>query len=394
MSQSIPTLASLDMTGKTVLCRVDFNVPLDGEVVADDTRIRRAIPTIQAIREKADKVVICSHLGRPGGEMVAKYSLLPAAAHLADLLDAEVLFAHDTIGDEVKDLIETAEPGAVIVLENLRFFKGEKKNDPQFAAALAGLADVFVNDAFGAMHRAHASITGVPALLPSAAGLLVQKEVEVISGLLRSPQRPFSAILGGAKVSDKIAVIDRMSQKVDHLFIGGAMAYTFLKAQGQPVGASLVEDDQLDFAANMIDEATRRGCRIHLPVDHVVADTFAMNAEAQVVDTIPDGMIAMDIGPKTVEAWSSFLSSSRSLLWNGPLGVFEWDAFSHGTRAIAETFANASGFTVIGGGDSAAAIAKFNLQDRMDHISTGGGATLEYLRDGDLVGLQALRKKR
>lgn len=389
-----PTLDQLDVTGKTVLCRVDFNVPLDGDRITDDTRIRLALPTIERLRTQASKVILCSHLGRPNGQRNEAYSLLPAAAHLADLLDTDVVFAHDGVGDEVAKLIEACDPGSVIVLENLRFFPGEKKNDPEFAKELAQLADVYVDDAFGTMHRAHASIVGVPALLPSAMGLLVQREVEALGGLLTQPKRPFGAVLGGAKVSDKIAVIDRLSTKVDHLFVGGAMAYTFLHAAGKPVGKSRIEEDQVAFATDMIKTLAARGCTLHLPVDHVVADRFAEDAAPQVVSEIHDDDMGLDIGPETRATWTEVLHTCRSLLWNGPMGVFEWPSFAAGTRAIAKAFASADGYTVIGGGDSAAAIASFGLADRIDHVSTGGGASLTYLEDGDLVGLEALRKKR
>jgi phosphoglycerate kinase len=388
------TLDDLDFENKTVLCRVDFNVPLDGETITDDNRIREALPTIRKLMDKASKVVLCSHLGRPKDAPDPKYSLLPAAACLAELLAVDVTFAHDTVGDEVQKLIADAPAGSVFVLENLRFFPGEKNNDPEFAAQLAALADVYVDDAFGTMHREDASIVGVPAILEGAIGLLVQKEVEAIGRLLTRPERPFGAALGGAKVSDKIEVIDRLSQKVDHLFIGGAMAYTFLAAQGVPVGTSRVEADHLGFAKKMITDLAARGCALHLPVDHVVAEKFAEHAPPTVVDTIPDGQMGLDIGPKTAKAWTEILLGCKSLLWNGPMGVFEWDAFSGGTKAIAEAFASAPGVTVVGGGDSAAAVAKFHLADRIKHVSTGGGASLEYLKAGELVGLEALRRRK
>lgn len=393
MKKAIPTLSSLDLDGKIALVRVDFNVPLDGDVVVDDTRIRAALPTIQALRERCSKVVLCSHLGRPKGKVVHKYSLLPAAAQLARYLETEVLFAHDTIGSEVQDLIRGAEDGSVIVLENLRFFPGEKGNDMGFAKSLAALGDVFINDAFGAMHRKHASITSVPKLLPSAVGLLVERELKALSSLTKaSVATPFSAVLGGAKVSDKLSVIDRLSQKVDHLFIGGGMAYTFLKAEGIETGKSMVEDDQLNFAARMLEEATGRGCKIHLPSDHVVADTFDANATATIAADIPADQMALDIGPETVANWSKILGVSRTIFWNGPLGVFEWPSFANGTESIAKALANSSGFTIIGGGDSAAAAAKFGVADKISFISTGGGASLEFLREGDLVGLDAIRR--
>jgi phosphoglycerate kinase len=392
---AILTLDQVDWTGRTVLVRVDYNVPLNGEEVADDTRIRMSLPTVQFLRERAARVVLCSHLGRPKDAPDAKYSVLPAAQRLAVLLEAEVIFAHDTIGDEVKKLIHDAPAGSLFVLENLRFFPGEKANDPQFARALADLADSYVDDAFGTMHREDASIVGVPKLVEVAAvGRLVERELSALGGLLTTPKRPFGAVLGGAKVSDKIEVIDRLSAKVDHLFIGGAMAYTFLSARGVAVGASRVEAESLEFAARMMEQAMARGCTIHLPIDHVVAAEFSADAAPQIVTTIPDGMMGLDVGPATVAAWGQALSSCRTLFWNGPLGVFEWDSFAAGTRGIAEVFAKADGFTVVGGGDSAAAVAKFGLEDRIDHVSTGGGASLELLRTGELVGMAALRRRR
>lgn len=395
MSGHIRTLDQLDIDGRVVFCRVDFNVPVDGGKVTDDTRIRLALPTIERLRARAGRVVLASHFGRPGGKVVPEASLMPAAAHLARLLDTEVIFAHDTVGDEVRRIIDEAPQGSIIVLENLRYFAGEKANDPEFATQLAALGDVYVNDAFGTMHRNHASIAGVPERLDeSAVGLLVQRELEALGGLFKQPQRPFGAVLGGAKVSDKIEVIDRLTSKVDHLFVGGAMAYTFLVAQGAEVGASRVEEDQVEFARSMLSQATARGCRIHVPTDHVVATAFAEDAEATVVETIGEGQMGLDIGPATAEAWSSLLSACRTLFWNGPMGVFEWESFSNGTRVIAEAFANAEGFTVIGGGDSAAAAAKFGVSDRIDHVSTGGGASLEFLRTGDLPGLEPLRGRR
>lgn len=389
-----PTLADIDLSGKTVLVRVDFNVPLDGDVITDDTRIREALPTIVELRGRAAKVVLASHLGRPKNGPTPEFSLLPAAARLAELLGVEVIFAHDTVGEGVEALVHEAPEGSVIVLENVRFFPGEQKNDPEFAKQLAALADAFVNDAFGTMHRADASIVGVPALLPSAMGRLVQKEVEALSALLGTPKRPFGAVLGGAKVSDKIAVIDRLSQKVDHLFVGGAMAATFLAAQGRPIGTSKHEADQVAFAASMIEQIRARGCTLHLPVDHVVAPAFAEDAPATVVDTIPDDQMALDIGPATVAAWRQVLGACRTLFWNGPMGVFEWDSFAAGSRGIAEAFAASAGFTVVGGGDSAACVAKFGVAAKMGHVSTGGGAALEFLENADLVGLEALRKRR
>ncbi|MCO4746292.1 MAG: phosphoglycerate kinase [Proteobacteria bacterium] len=389
----IKTLGDLRLEGATVLCRVDFNVPLDGTTITDDTRIRAALPTIQHLRDAGARVILMSHLGRPRGQRVAKLSMLPVAAHLAGLLDAEVVFAHDTVGDGVAELVRELPDKGVLVLENLRFDPREKSGNDDFARALASLATCYVNDAFGAMHRKHASITGVPKHLPSAAGLLVQAELESLSKLLSKTDRPFGAILGGAKVSDKIGVIDSLSKRVNHLFVGGAMAYTFLAAKGEDVGASRVEDDKLDLANELLATCAERGVEVHLPIDHIVADRFAEDAEPSTHEAIPEGTMGLDVGPKTVAAWSEEFRTCKTLFWNGPLGVFEWDAFAGGTRSVAEVLASGKAWTLVGGGDSAAAVAKFGLGERMDHISTGGGASLEYLENGSLVGLNALRRK-
>lgn len=394
-TRGIRTLDALDAEGRIALCRVDFNVPLDGDTVVDDTRIRGALPTIRALRDKGARVVLASHLGRPKGARVPSMSLLPAAARLAELMDDEVVFSHDTVGEEVVKLARGLGPRGMMVVENLRYHPGEKSNDPDFARDLAALGDVFVNDAFGAMHRAHASITGVPTHLPSAVGLLVQAELEVLGQLLSSDagdRHPFAAILGGAKVSDKMGVIDALSQRVDHLFIGGAMAYTFLRAQGVEVGASRVEEAGIQLASELLETCARRGARVHLPGDHVVARSFAEDAAHDTVEQIGEGQMGLDIGPATLKAWAQELDRCKTVFWNGPVGVFEWDAFSGGTRGIAQALAEGAATAVVGGGDSAAAVARFGLSDRMDHISTGGGASLEFLEKGDLVGLEALRR--
>lgn len=389
------TLDQLDLDGRKVLCRVDFNVPLKGTTVTDDTRIVAALPTIRYLQERASKVILCSHLGRPKGKRVEELSLLPVAARLAELLDTEVVFPHDLLGEEVARIIDDQPPHAVIVLENLRFDPGETSNDEAFSKALAELADVYVDDAFGAMHREHASVAGVPAhLTQCGVGRLVEAELRALGALLHQPKHPFAAVIGGAKVADKLEMLDRLSHKVDHLFIGGAMAYTFLAAQGKPVGASRVEQESIEAALKLLSEATARGCRLHLPTDHVVAQSFSADAEARVVTEIEAGWMGLDIGPATAAAWTASLASCRTLFWNGPVGVFEWPAFSGGTRAIAEAFAASDGLTVLGGGDSAAAAAAFGITQKVDHVSTGGGASLEFLRDGDLVGLQALRRRR
>jgi phosphoglycerate kinase len=390
----IRTLEQLgDLAGKRVLCRVDFNVPLDGGKVADDTRIRAALPTLTALRERGARLVLCSHLGRPKGKRNSSLTLLPVAARLREHLNADVVFAHDVVGDEVTELSQDLGDGGVLVVENLRFEPGEKAGDEEFARALSALGDVFVNDAFGAMHRGHASITGVPQFLPSAAGLLVAAEVEALGRLMTRPERPYAAVMGGSKVSDKIDILKALAPKADRIFIGGAMAYTLLAAKGTPVGSSRVEADKLDLAHEIIALCEEHRVELHLPGDHVVAEQFAADSPPQTVDEIPDGWMGLDIGPKTVAAWSDALAGCRTVLWNGPMGVFEWDAFSGGTRSIAEALAAGRAFTVVGGGDSAAAVARFGLADRMGHVSTGGGASLEYLSAGDLVGLAALRRR-
>ncbi len=394
MARGFVKLEDLPVDGKRVLCRVDFNVPLDGETVADDTRIRAFLPTLEHLRSRGARVVLASHLGRPKGTRVPALSLLPAAARLAELIDDDVVFAHDTVGDEVTALARDLSDGGVMVIENLRFEPGEKSGDEDFAKALAELGEVFVNDAFGAMHRSHASITGVPKHLPSGPGLLVGREIEVLGRLIApgsAGRTPFGAILGGAKVSDKMGVIDSLSKRVDHLFIGGAMAYTFLKAQGVDVGSSRVEDDKVELAAELLNTCAERSVTVHLPTDHVVAEAFREDAAPTTVSDLEDGFMGLDIGPGTVRAWSEVFARCNTLFWNGPLGVFEWDSFAGGTRGVAEALASSSAFTVVGGGDSAAAVAKFGLSDRMDHISTGGGASLDYLENGDLVGLAALK---
>jgi phosphoglycerate kinase len=390
------TLADLDVAGKRVFLRVDFNVPMEDGKITDDTRIRGALPTITALREKKAKVVIGSHLGRPKGKgHEPAYSMEAAAARLAELADVEVVFAHDVVGDEVAELSKELPAGGVMVVENLRFHPGEKDNDPEFAKQLAQLGDVYVDDAFGCMHRPDGSIVGVAKHLPGGVGLLVQKEVEVLGGLLtdegRQARYPFAAILGGAKVSDKIGVIEALSKRIDHLFVGGAMAYTFLKAQGLPVGSSKIEADKLELATQLLEKCKTRNVRVHLPIDHVVASEFSEGAAAEVATTIPDGKMGLDIGPATVAEWGKVLAQCRTIFWNGPMGVFEWDAFAGGTKGIAQVLATSTANTIVGGGDSAAALAKFGLQEKVSHVSTGGGASLELLEGGDLVGLEALR---
>lgn len=394
---NVPGLDTLQVDGRVALVRVDFNVPLDGDTVADDTRIRGALSTIRALRSAGAKLVLASHLGRPKDQREPKYSLLPVGARLAELLDDEVVFSEEIVGTEVGHLVKDLPAGGVMLLENLRFDPREKAGDVAFGRQLADLAHVFVQEAFGCLHRPDASITGVPKWLPSAAGHLVAAEVAALAPLVdvNTPDhfRPYAAILGGAKVSDKMGVVEALARRVDHLFIGGAMATTFLAAQGVAVGASRVEADRIESAAALLARLQQRGVKVHLPVDHVVAETFAETAPARVVDAIPEGMMALDIGPATVSAWSALLNRCQAIFWNGPMGVFEWDAFSGGTRGIAEAVASSPGLTVVGGGDSAAAAVRFGIADRIRHVSTGGGASLEFIEQGDLVGLAALRKK-
>lgn len=391
----LPTIRSLGLDAHaTVLCRIDANVPLtpDGQV-ADDTRLRRTLPTLQLIIDTGAKLVVCSHLGRPKGKPNPSLSMLPVAAWIADALGCEVVFAHEPCGDDVEQLVRDLPLNGVLVLENLRFDPREVAGDATMARDLAKLATHFVLDAFGAMHRSHASITGIPPLLPTAAGLLVSKELRQLGSLLRMVKGPFGAIVGGAKVSDKLGILQALSERVNHLFIGGAMAYTFLAAQGTPVGSSRVESNRLELAAKLLADCVDRGVGVHLPTDHVVATEFSADAAPSTVTEIPDGYMGLDIGPATAASWTQVLSTCRTVLWNGPVGVSEWEAFRAGTNQLAQALAESSAFTVVGGGDSVAAVQRLGLADRINHVSTGGGATLEYLQYGDLPGLQALRKK-
>ncbi len=389
----LPTLDTLDLDNRRVFLRVDFNVPLENGQITDDTRIRAALPTITALRSKGCRLVIASHLGRPKGVDPA-LSLEPVAARLAELMNGEVLFAHDIVGDDVELLSKELIPGGMMMLENLRFHPGEKGGDEAFAQQLARLGEVYVNDAFGAMHRAETSISAVVSYFDTAGvGLLVQKELDALGRCLSGAARPYVAILGGAKVSDKIAVIESLAHRADHLLIGGAMAYTFLKAQGVPVGASRVESDKLVLAQRLLERCQERGVTVHLPVDHVVNTSLDSQEPPRVVDVFAEGDMGLDIGPATVARYAEVVATAKTVFWNGPMGVFERDAYANGTRGVAEACAASGGYTVVGGGDSAAAAEKFGLAEKFSHVSTGGGASLEFLEGKELPGLKAIRAR-
>ncbi|MDD5669306.1 MAG: phosphoglycerate kinase [Candidatus Omnitrophica bacterium] len=385
------TVKELDFKGKTVLMRADFNVPLDAALaITDDTRIRETIPTIKYILDNgAKKLVLMSHLGRPDGKRVEKYSLKPVAARLENILSEPVNFLNDCVGPDIKKQVQTCKE-RIVLLENLRYHAEEESNDQGFAKELAGLGDVFVNDAFGTAHRAHASTAGVDNFLKSAAGFLLEKEIKYLGSALEKPDRPFVVILGGAKVSDKIAVIDNLLPKCDTVIIGGGMAYTFLKAQGKEIGNSKLEKEKIDIAKKILEKASALKKQILLPVDHVVVDKVDPSSPGQTVDEIPAGKIAVDIGPKTIKLFGDVLKCAKTVVWNSPLGVFEMDPFSAGTKEIALVLAGTKATTIIGGGDTAAAVVKFNLQNKMTHISTGGGASLEFLEGKVLPGIAAL----
>ena len=387
----IRTLEDIDVAGKRTLVRVDFNVPLrDGEIT-DDTRILAALPTIRHLLEAGARVILMSHLGRPKGQVRPEYSLEPVAARLAELMDGEVMFTDDCIGDGVRKVAGDMRDGHLALLENLRFHPGESANDAVFAERLAAPAEVYVNDAFGTLHRAHASTAGVPALVSDkAAGHLVRREVEALGGLLRRPERPFVAILGGAKVSDKIAVFDNLMPRVDAFLVGGAMAYTFLSARGAPVGDSRVEREKIWQARRIMERAVERDVALHLPIDHVVSTEIDGSAEGQTHEAIPDGTKGVDIGPATVARFAQVLAGARTVFWNGPMGIFEVPPFDAGTRGVAEAVAASDAFSAVGGGDSAAALKQLGLASEVSHVSTGGGASLQYLSGGELPGLAAL----
>lgn len=391
----VKTLADADVAGKRVLCRVDFNVPLSEGVVTDDTRIQAALPTITYLINQGAKVILCSHLGRPDGTgYQEEFSLAPVAKYLSEVLSKPVAFASDTIGESAKQVVNSLQNGDVALLENLRFDKREKKNDPEFAQALASLAEVYVNDAFGAAHRAHASTAGVASYLPAYAGMLMEKEVTTLTSMLDKPDHPFVAILGGSKVSDKVAVIDALIDKCDTLIIGGGMCFTFLVAQGYSVGTSLMEQDWVERAAEMLKKASDKGVSILLPTDVVCADAFANDAPTVTcgVDAIPSDMMGLDIGPESTKAYAEAIAHAKTVFWNGPMGVFEMSSFEAGTKSVAlAVAANKQADTIIGGGDSVAAVNKFELADQMTFISTGGGASMELVQGEALPGVEALK---
>ena len=387
------TIRDIDLKGKRVIVRVDFNVPQDKEgKITDDNRIVGALPTIKYLVEQNAKVVLMSHLGRPKGEFNMKYSLAPAALRLSELLSRPVKMAKDVIGEDADRIVASLKEGEVCLLENLRFHNEEEKNDPDFARKLSGYGDIYVNDAFGTAHRAHASTEGVAHYLPAVSGFLIEKELKFLGGAVEHPDRPFVAILGGAKVSDKIGVINNLLEKVDVLIVGGGMAYTFIKAQGGEIGKSLLEADRLEYALEMIEKAKAKGVKLLLPEDSVAADAYSNDANIQVVDSykIPEGYLGLDIGPKAQKAFAEAIRGAKTVVWNGPMGVSEMSNFAAGTVAVAKAMAESEAVTIIGGGDSAAAVVQLGFGDKMSHISTGGGASLEFLEGLELPGVAAL----
>ena len=392
MNYAKKSVADAQLKGKKVLLRCDFNVPLKNGVIGDDTRIRAALDTLRYILDQGGAVIACSHLGRPKGQVVPEMSLKPVAARLSELLGREVTMAPDCVGPETKALAEALQPGQVLLLENLRFHKEEEKNDPAFAKELASLADVYVSDAFGTVHRAHASTAGVADYLPAYGGFLIAAELKALGGAMEAPVRPLVAVLGGAKVADKLGVIDHLLDKADVLLIGGGMSYTFAKARGGRIGNSLLDEEKLDYVQKMMDKAREKGVKLLLPVDNVAATAVDAGAETQVVRAgeIPDGWEGVDIGPETRRLFAAEIARAGTVIWNGPMGVFELEPFSEGTMAIARAMADCRGTTVIGGGDSVSAVQKAGLADKMSHISTGGGASLEFLEGRDLPGIACL----
>lgn len=389
------TVEDLNVQGKKVLVRCDFNVKMENGVITSDKRIVASLPTIKYLITNGAKVILCSHLGRPKGEVVPEFSLAPVAARLSELLGQEVKMAKDVVGESAQALARDLKDGEVLLLENVRYEKGETKNDPELSKKFADLAELYVNDAFGSAHRAHSSTTGVADYLPAACGYLIQKEIEFIGGALENPKRPLVAILGGAKVSDKIGVITNLIDKCDTLIIGGGMAYTFMKSLGYEIGTSLLEADKVELAAEMMKKAEEKGVKFLIPVDNKVGKEYAADTEAMVVDSnkIPEGWMGLDIGPKTQAMFAEAVKDAGTVIWNGPMGVSEWANFASGTVAVATAIAESGAISIIGGGDSAAAIQKLGFADKMSHISTGGGASLEYLEGKELPGIAALNEK-
>ncbi|MGG5768729.1 phosphoglycerate kinase [Bacillus wiedmannii] len=390
------SIRDVDLKGKRVFCRVDFNVPMKEGKITDETRIRAALPTIQYLVEQGAKVILASHLGRPKGQAVEELRLTPVAARLGELLGKDVKKADEAFGPVAQEMVAAMNEGDVLVLENVRFYAGEEKNDAELAKEFAALADIFVNDAFGAAHRAHASTAGIADYLPAVSGLLMEKELDVLGKALSNPERPFTAIIGGAKVKDKIGVIRHLLDKVDNLIIGGGLAYTFVKALGHEIGLSLCENDKIELAKEFMQLAKEKGVNFYMPVDVVITEEFSENATTQIVgiDSIPSTWEGVDIGPKTREIYADVIKNSKLVVWNGPMGVFEMTPFAEGTKAVGQALADAEDtYSVIGGGDSAAAVEKFGMADKMSHISTGGGASLEFMEGKELPGVVCLNDK-
>src|SRR5699024_8692136 len=389
------TIKDFDVKGKKVFCRVDFNVPMENEQITDETRIVAAIPTIEYLAEQGAIVILASHLGRPKGEVVEELRMDPVAQRLSELMNKPVLKTDAVHGPEVDQAISQMKNGDLLLIENVRFDAGETTNDPQLVEAFTNMADLYVNDAFGTAHRKHASTAGVAEKLPAAAGFLLEKEIDVLGRALESPQRPFTAIIGGVKVKDKINVIDNLLEKVDYLMIGGGLAFTFIKAQGHEIGASLLEEDKLDLAKQFLKKAENNGVTLVMPEDVVVADSFSETADTNIVDIdqIPVGWQGLDIGIKTRKTYDEIIQKSKMVIWNGPMGVFEMNPFAGGTKSVAESLAQTEGYTIIGGGDSAAAVKKFYLAEEMDHITTGGGSSLEYMEGKALHAITAIDDK-
>ena len=397
MNYNKKTVKDIDVAGKKVLLRCDFNVPQDKatHAITDDKRIRAALPTIQYLLEQGAAVIACSHLGKPKGEVKPELSLAPVAVRLSELLGKEVIMATDVVGEDATAKAAALQPGQIMLLENTRFEPGETKNDPELAKKMAALAEVYVSDAFGAVHRAHASTAGVADYLPAVSGFMIQKELEIMGGALANPKRPMVAILGGSKVSSKIGVINNLLEIADTIIIGGGMCYTFFKAQGANVGKSLLEEDWIEYAGQMMKKAEEKGVKMLLPVDGMAATEFSPDAEAHLVDgiDIPENMMGMDIGPKTIALYAEAVKDAGTVIWNGPMGVFEFANFAEGTRAVAKALAETNAITIVGGGDSAAAVAQLGFADKMTHISTGGGASLEFLEGKELPGVACLLDK-